>query len=286
MANQHLRHRDLIQKEVDKILAFSSETDWMKFLEAKGRGHRMYYHYTTLKTLKAILETSSWKLKRADFSNDPLECPVHNISFTSGLLSSMEMWEMYSCLSSAEDIGVRIGIPDSVFKDIFGKDAVWYSRDSEGMFHEFSKKVPKITDMAYWHFGKDDGSSLAIYRNYRFPGKSLHFHFPKGKQLPPYFKTAIWRNEEEVRVFCDFSEEKNIPDSLYIKIKPEHFNSMTFRLSPSVTDHIKLKNLFQTNTVQEEFWFFLSRILCGKLSIQQFKMPNEYEQYQEPNYES
>ena len=276
------RARDHIQEEVDRIRAFSSAEDWADFLGKKGRGHHVYYHYTTLGTLKAMLESSSWKFKRADLSNDPLESPVHSTSFTSSSLSSMGMWEMYSRLSkgcSLADLGVRIGIEKATFNKIFAGNAVWYKMDVQGVFHEFRKATPDVSDMAYWHFGKTQESSLAIYRNYQLAGGALHFHFKDGEKLPPCFKTGIWRKEEEVRVYHDFSSLTDVPEDLYLKIKPEHFGKMSFRLSPAVGDPCVLQKLFQSEVSLETLLFFVSRILAGKLSVSQFHLPNEYEQW-------
>ena len=209
------RSRDIIQEEVDKILMFSSEDEWINFLTNKGNNHHHYYHYTTLKTLKKILTSNSRKLKRADLSNDPNERPVFNTSFTTSSLSSMGMWGMYSKLLSQEDIGIRINIPKKTFKEIFSTNTILYNKDSQENFQEFAKATPQITDVAYWHFGKNKNSSLLIYRNYQIPGSALHFHFSKNNKLPPQFKTAIWRKEEVVRVFYDFSQIIN-PHDMYI----------------------------------------------------------------------
>ena len=117
-----MRERERIQQEVDKILAFSSQKEWSNFLKTKGIAHKHYYHYTTLGALNAILKSSHWRMSRVDLSNDPLENPVHSTSFTTSCLSSMGMWNMYSKLSSTDDIGVRIGIPQQTFKEKqFGK---------------------------------------------------------------------------------------------------------------------------------------------------------------------
>ena len=281
------RARDRIQEEVDKLLAFSTVEDWGDFLRKKGEGHRFYYHYTTLKTLKAIFISSAWKLKRADLSNDPLENPVHNTSFVDGALSSMGMWEMYSKLSANDDIGVRIGIPKKVFREIFAADSVFYTMDPNGNLQPFGRNTPVICDMAYWHFGKDTGSSLVFYRNYKIPFNA--FHLPAeteeqmqllGEKLPPFFKTAIWRNEKEVRVYADFSNERNVPDELFVKVKPEHFKEMSFRLSPAVKDSKKMAEILKKQEMTEVLFFLMFKLFCNELDVSQFQMPNQYEAWQ------
>ncbi len=281
------RERDRIQREVNKLLAFSTAEDWGDFLRKKGEGHKFYYHYTTLKTLKAIFTSSAWKLKRADLSNDPLENPVHNTSFVSRSLSSMGMWEMYSKLSADDDIGVRIGIPQKEFREIFAADSVFYAMDPNGNLQPFGSNTPVICDMAYWHFGKDTGSSLAFYRNYEFPGNALSFHFENedqmqqiGKKLPPFFKTAVWRKEDEVRVYADFSNERNVPDELFVKIKPEHFKKMSFRLSPAVKNSKKMAEILKKQEMAEVLFFLMFKLLCNELKVSQFQIPNQYEAWQ------
>ena len=275
-----MRERERIQQEVDKILAFSSQKEWSNFLKTKGIAHKHYYHYTTLGTLNAILKSSHWQMSRVDLSNDPLENPVHSTSFTTSCLSSMGMWNMYSKLSSADDIGVRIGIPQQTFKEIFSGNKTWYSRDCEGIFHEFCTTEPEIFDMAYWHFGKSNETSVAIYRNYQLPGRALNFWFKEGDKLPSCFKSAIWRKEEEVRVCCDFTKQKNVPEKLYLKIRPEHFKQMDIRLSPAVTDSQVLKAVCKNEKFQDQLYSFVTKILGGKLEITQIQLPGEYEQWQ------
>lgn len=274
-----MRERERIQKEIDEIIAFTSEKAWTDFLQKKGNAHNYYYHYTTLGTLKAILENETWKFKQANCSNDPLEQPIHSTSFTTSVLSSMGMWEMYSGLSSKDDIGVRICIPRATFKEIFSGDVTWYSKDSEGNYREFCKYAPTITDMAYWHFGKDKNSSLAIYRNYQLAGAALHFWFQQEDKLPPCFKSAIWRKEEEVRVFGDFSHQTDIPEDLYLKIKPEQLKNMYFRLSPAIKNYKSFGLLPQMETLKDILYFIVKEILGGKLDIGQFTLPTEYEQW-------
>ena len=274
------RSRKIIHEEIDKIEMFSSQEEWVDFLTTKGNNHRHYYHYTTINTLKAILASGHWKLKRADLSNDSNECPVYNTSFTTSSLSSMGMWGMYSKLSSTDDIGVRIDIPKKTFKGIFSKNATWYTRNSEGIFQPFAKATPQITDVAYWHFGKTKNSSLAIYKSYQLPGPALNFHFSKDQQLPPQFKNAIWRKEEEVRVFYDFSNFCNVHDSLYVKIKPEHFKNMKFRISPAISNYKNIPFLQSQDNEEDCLQFIVNEILEKKLDIEQFTLPTQYEKWQ------
>ena len=228
------RARDRIQEEVDQILKFKCEKDWGDFLRKKGEAHTFYYHYTTLKTLKAIFTISAK-------------------------------------LSADDDIGVRIGIPKEVFREIFAEDSVFYTMDPNGNLQPFGSNTPEICDMAYWHFGKDTGSSLAFYRNYEFPGNALNFHFENedqmqqiGKKLPPFFKTAIWRKEDEVRVYADFSNGRNVPDELFVKIKPEHFKEMSFRLSPAVKNSKKMAEILKKQEMTEVLFFLMFKLLCNE----------------------
>ena len=275
-----MRERERIQQEVDKIVAFSSQKEWSDFLKTKGIAHKHYYHYTTLGALNAILKSSHWQMSRVDLSNDPLENPIHSTSFTTSSLSSMGMWNMYSKLSTTDDIGVRIGIPRQTFKEIFSGNKIWYRRDSEMIFHEFCTAEPEIFDMAYWHFGKSNETSLAIYRNYQLAGRALKFWFKKGDKLPPYFKSAIWRKEEEVRVCCDFTKQKDVPEKLYLKIKPEYFKQMDIRLSPAITDSNTLKTVLKNEIFQDQLYSIVTKILAGKLEITKIQLPGEYEQWQ------
>lgn len=190
------------------------------------------------------------------------------------------MWNMYSKLSSADDIGVRIGIPQQTFKEIFSGNKIWYIRDSEKIFHEFCTAEPEIFDMAYWHFGKSNETSLAIYRNYQLAGRALNFWFKEGDKLPSYFKNAIWRKEEEVRVCGDFTKQENVPEKLYLKIKPEYFKQMDIRLSPAITDSNALKAVLKNEYLQDQLCSVVAKILAGKLDFAQIQLPYKYEQWQ------
>ncbi len=273
------RTRDKIQKEVDKILDFKTCDDWKEFLKNKGERHKIYYHYTTLTALWNILKSSSWMLRIANCSNDPSELSVHNSSFTTSSISSMGMWHMYSKLYSDKEIGVRIGIPAATFKKIFTPTVTLYQKDLSETMKEYCKTPLEIFDMAYWHFGKENKTDIAIYQNYELVGPRLKFHFSKGQKLPPYFKSAIWRSEKEVRVCCDLSQNGDNTD-VFVKIEPELFKTMSFRLSPGNEKHENIQQFFKANSSLEAVRYLDAKISSNELTYEQFQMPNEYEQWQ------
>ena len=78
------------------------------------------YHYTSVETLKLILQNEKIRFKRIDLLNDPLEGNLQNFknfrkfvfssSWTAEKRDAIPMWKMYSDLK-----GVRIRMPIDLF---------------------------------------------------------------------------------------------------------------------------------------------------------------------------
>ena len=248
-----------IQNLVRRLLSFRDLEEWQDYLEESGASHTHYYHYTTMGALQSILKQGRWKLKFAPASNDNTEAKVHAASFTTSFLSSMGMWSQYSHwppehgLDGTTGIGVRIGIPAAVFKQIFGK-ATQLLADSgkkPGQSVPFGKPCDiHVTDVAYWYFGAnpDATSDMLYYRSFEFPFNALGIYdddtaekrFSKvawrrpdpEKPLPPCFKRSIWRSEREVRAYCTLPP--NAPAEVFVPITRKQFGEMTIYLAPHI----------------------------------------------------
>ena len=298
-----------IQKEIRTLLSFRGIEEWENYLHDKGMAHNKFYHYTSLKTLKQILVSSRWRLRRADTSNDSKERPVHNASFTVGQLSSMGMWKQYS--GAPDDIGVRIGIPKKTFFEIFtaGKVDKKNADDSYDSIPVVSNVT--ITDVAYWYFGTsgDGDKDVVFYKGYTLPFNAFGTYAPgtlektarnsRGiwerpdptRKLPPCFKDAIWRSEEETRVVYYFHDLDgvsahgntpcDIPDDVYVKIKPEHFRNMDFRLAPGIAPDKVAFGVSKNSGLTELLVRFGLEVLIGdKIRAEQFHLASEQENYQ------
>lgn len=78
------------------------------------------YHYTSVETLKLILQNEKIRFKRLDLLNDPLEGNLQNFknfrkfvfssSWTAKKIDAIPMWKMYSDLK-----GIRIRMPIDLF---------------------------------------------------------------------------------------------------------------------------------------------------------------------------
>lgn len=259
-----MSERERIQKEVDRILDLASEDAWESFLWKKGCAHETYYHYTTLHALAAMVESSRWLLRRADTSNDPLENPIHNVSFTTSSLSSMGMWKAYAGMGETGKFGVRIELTAELVKEIFFEQN-WERKDVQGNFTKlppsaYSTEGARLYDIAYWYFGNNKDTDMVFYKGYRLIGKALHYHHKKDELFPPFFKGAAWRSEAEVRLCWRLNTKER---DVYVPITEKQFTKMKFRLAPD------LKNCFLS--------LFQNDILTPK----QFIPPSEQEVWQD-----
>ena len=234
-----MRARNKIQQEVDQILGFSTEDEWKSFLAKKGEGHETYYHYTTLQTLVEMIKSSSWLLRRADKSNDPLEAPVHNLSLTTSSISSMAMWKSYAGMGEPNKDGVRIELSNELLNEIFFQQN-WQRKDEKGYLTNLPRSAynadsAKLYDIAYWYFGDKTSTDIVFYKGYQLAGHALHYHHSKKKPFPPFFKGAVWRSEAEVRLCRRLNTKER---DVYVPITEKQFKEMKFRLSPNIENSI------------------------------------------------
>ena len=290
-----------IQKEVRELLSLTSIQEWEKELAVRGSRHTKYYHYTTLGVLKEIMASGHWRLNRLDAGNDPFEEKVHGTSFTTSSLSSMGMWYWYSKMREKNDIGVRIGIPKKTFRKIFPDKALLYRKDGNA-FEPLDKAdagqaVLKTTDVAYWHFGKEeDGSNdMLFYKTYAFTFKALglydglrkktsaSFKRPKENELPPSFKRAVWRTEAETRVYCDFGDEHDkVPRDVYVEIPQDAFGKMDFWLDPRFSFDSCMNRFDNAGKAMELLMFFGNKLLREKcIKMKQFSFSDSPEVFLE-----
>lgn len=94
-----------------------------------NRGHRYFYHYTTIENLNKILENEIIKLGRADELNDKLE--FQNVEsrdeikkyfttcFSTGTDGNIPLWYLYS---GRDGKGVRIRFTENKVKKLVDKD--------------------------------------------------------------------------------------------------------------------------------------------------------------------
>ena len=257
-----------IQQEVRYLLSFPCLCKWEKELHERGKRHKNYYHYTTLKAVKDILHSSSWMLKKATSSNDPTECPVHSSSFTYSSLSSMGMWSQYSEWGKKKhaeepkkctcEIGVRIAIPKDVFTKVFSGTVLYQKIDNDSESEKPSYRLIEnlspieITDVAYWYFGKDGKgqSDLLFYKDYCFPFNALGLYDSKTyerrdrkvfyerpnpeKPILPCFKRSIWRSEKECRVYVDLRTRPDVPDEIFVGLSQDDISKIRFILEPGL----------------------------------------------------
>ena len=80
--------------------------------------------------------------------------------------------------------------------------------------------------------------------------------------------------------YADFSNERNVPDELFVKIKPEHFKEMSFRLSPAVKNSKKMAEILKKQEMAEVLFSLMFKLLCNELKVSQFQIPNQYEAWQ------
>lgn len=152
--------------------------------------------------------------------------------------------------SSIGKIGVRVGIPRKEFEEIFKKCDI-YKRPELDPRQAIGLSIPAvITDVAYWHFGSNPQgfNDMLFYRNYEFSFRCLGLYDettlekrtpkavwqrPDPKDPNPCFKQAIWRGENECRVYCDLRKiAKRTPKAVFASIKKEAFRGMEFILPP------------------------------------------------------
>lgn len=282
-----------IQTKLRKLLSFENIKEWETELKRRGAAHKCFYHYTKLGNLKCILQNSSWKMTKADCSNDPSEYPVHNASFTYSSLSSMGMWSQYThwglgVKKKTDEIGVRICIPKDVLKKIFKADNLYLETGSGPDRPLKSPKKFGLSDVAYWYFGgKEDGANdMLFYRDFTLPFKALGSYDRKTLEkrrrravwtrpdpdspISPCIKRAIWRRECECRAYCDYTNQPDIPEAVFVKIAPELFHEMKFILEPGLRYEPEIGRCTGTDGSYDLKAFFEQELKEGKISLGQF----------------
>ena len=202
--------------------------------------------------------------------------------------------------SSIGKIGVRIGIPSKVFKNLFTTCDIYRGPEVDPR-KAIGLSIPAvITDVAYWHFGSNPQgfNDMLFYRNYEFPLYSLGLYDettlerrtqkavwkrPDPRDLKPCFKQAIWRGENECRVYGDLRNlEMRTPKAVFISIKKEAFRGMEFILPPGFaynaeSGYIIGKKMWNLNDL------FSQALEEGIIALSQFKALPQQETWAENN---
>lgn len=179
------------------------------FLEGRAAAHRTLSQYTTLTTLKKIVESGVWHFCRPDGMNDgeeyrriPARCrqSLYFACFTFMNSENMAMWGLYSI---PRDEGVRITFPGRVWREWLS--GVHTVREAGG--GREVKDVPVFArDVAY--MGRD---RVGLYWNASSNKKLLQKHTVRAlhEALPAGVKHYAWKYEQECRAFLSVQD---LPD--------------------------------------------------------------------------
>ena len=222
--------------------------DFVQFLREKGKKHNYYYHYTTLSTLKAILESNSFRFTHGTHSglNDQHEiykkssiqgheknyifCLTHDCD------ESVAMWALYTQL---RDDAIRIQIPcDKIHQWIKNQPHI-YPKVSLGN----SLKIPAndydlfLSDIAYCRI-TEDGEQLEWLWDNTQTKEQFSFNFDQDKLLAGLVKNAAWKFEQETRIIIQFKKSQDFQrDYLYAQLSQELIKSLKIFKSPWFNDY-------------------------------------------------
>ena len=196
------------QKEFSDL---STVGEIREYLETKGPRHTFFFHYTTLGSLRGMLESRRLYLTRMDKLNDAMECRaaedrkkrVYIASFSFGTAESMAMWSMYGAPYKQ---GVRLTIPKraitGTLKD-FAKKPVLYSTETGHEIPFGGSAALKMMDVVYAH-----NSSLE-HRREKLLKKQGDFVIDAKDDpvLACCIKNEIWLAECETRMVLELEEE-------------------------------------------------------------------------------
>ena len=194
----------------------SSIEELKQYLEDKGKGHRPFFHYTTLETLQGMLKNRRLFLTRMDKLNDAMECNaaperkkrVYIASFSFGRPESVAMWYMYGTPSKK---GIRLTIPNRAITQTingFEKNPVIFSTETGKEITTEQIPVLKMIDVVYAHNGSLEHNKEKLLRK---QGEFV-ITAKADPELAFFVKNEIWLSENETRMVLEF--EKELPGDL------------------------------------------------------------------------
>ncbi len=236
------------QKTSRKFTALKNVDDFVQFLRTRKEEHKYYYHYTTISTLKAILESNSFRFTHGTHSglNDQHEIykkaciTEHNKNYifclTHDCDESIAMWNLYTQL---RDDAIRIQIPcDTISQWIKSQPGV-YPKVCLGN----SLKIPAndydlfISDIAYCRV-TEDGEQLEWLWDNAQTKEQFSFNFDQDKLLAGLIKNTAWKFEQETRIIIQFKKSQDCQrDYIYAQLSQELIESLKIFKSPWFNDY-------------------------------------------------
>ena len=201
----------IANKKQNEFSCLSTIDTIKEFLEKKGRGHTLFYHYTTLDTLKGMMESRKLHLTRMDKLNDALECAaaedrkkrVYIVSFSFGAAESMAMWSMYSAPFKK---GIRLTIPKRAITRtlndfVQNKTRIIYSTETGKELPIGETTTLKMMDVVYAHSGSLEHNKEKLLDN------QIVNNAKQAPELAFCVKNEIWLSENETRMVLELDKE-------------------------------------------------------------------------------
>lgn len=206
------------------------------------------YHYTTVESLAMILSTKTFRFTALSDLDDLQEGKTEDISdigrtifvccWTDDSMESIPMWNMYSKMEA----GIRIKAVKHLFEDyLIGEDRkikvsgyehftderIIFPQELEQIIYNDEEKnlCSRIVKDNHWNqskLGKYKRTAWEFQREWRYivrcwPG--------------PRYDNLECSAEEKYKEFA-----KRIPRHLFLKVKPQVFDSLEITLSPKISD--------------------------------------------------
>ncbi|MBR6569379.1 MAG: hypothetical protein IKK75_02895 [Clostridia bacterium] len=189
------------------------------FLQAKGRNHQAYYHYTTWDSLEKIMGNSSFLLTRGNSTsiNDQHEALMKGSrrewnrtyigSFSFGTAENMAMWALYGL--PWED-AVRLEIPRAAMNEWVGSIGgvyLWGTDDELPCEAEV-----QLADIVYAHGRAQDDKLQLTHRDktiWALPDTGLA-EVDSRRAMTGYIKNYAWHYENEVRLIIRLPHDEGV----------------------------------------------------------------------------
>ncbi len=219
-------------------------------LNAKGKNHNYYYHYTSWDSAMKILQNHTFLLTRGNSLkiNDQHEAKMKGASsvwnktyigsFSYGSSENMAMWGLYGL--PWED-AVRLEIPKARMMDWINSIHQYKPWNGEHpIANSTSCPVTDVVlnDIVYVNGVSGDEASLSLtYNNksWSIINKPELFHLDTASEMTGYIKNYAWRYENEVRIRICLPKEIGV-ERIQIGIPPETVESIKMTTGPNFTD--------------------------------------------------
>jgi len=220
-----------------KFSQINSADQLFSFLESKR--HKFYHHFTSIKSLNAILTGRQWLLSPAQRMNDLHEYSekgslqkwkrIVSTCFSFGDEDNMAMWAMYGL---PRDQGVKITIPGKTLREWFStlQDPNWQC--------EKNVECVSLHDIVYYdgYVGRND-SHLLWARGKCKAMKDGDTDVAKAERFTGYVKNSAWKFESETRLMIVLKED--YCKSFFIPIPESVLTSFKICLGPMVAEAAK-----------------------------------------------